>query len=292
MSMKSKMVRYWGLASAVLVLAPITAVAATTGAQASSDAPPRYTTVSTNDISLPNNDGTFGIATCPEGTVVLGGGAYIASSSVQTGINASFEYGQRAWEAVANNFSGAATTFNVYAVCAKRPHGYEYLVSPLVSNPAGDQTSATLNCPGDDYVLGGGVFDEDPAFSVGLASSYPNPGLDGWTAAVSNFSGTNSEFEVVAVCASPSVGWMSRAYEEESPVTSDPAGTQVGLIEDCNKGQTVALTGGIQSSNTTNLRIEMKTTQPFPASGAGWKAGENNDTGYGTTLTAYVLCGN
>jgi hypothetical protein len=55
-------------------------------------------------------------------------------------------------------------------------------------------------------------------------------------------------------------------------------------------GSAVVLGGGNQSSDTTNLRIEMKTTQPFPASGTSWKSGENNDTSVNTTLTAYAIC--
>jgi hypothetical protein len=47
---------------------------------------------------------------------------------------------------------------------------------------------------------------------------------------------------------------------------------------------------GNQSSDTTNLRIEIKATQPFPASGTSWKSGENNDTSANTTLTSYAIC--
>jgi hypothetical protein len=51
----------------------------------------------------------------------------------------------------------------------------------------------------------------------------------------------------------------------------------------------VVLGGGNQSSNTTNLRVEIKATQPFPASGTSWKSGENNDTSANTTLTSYAI---
>jgi hypothetical protein len=275
---------YSGLACAALVLAPTTAAVAETGLLTAPKAGPAgYVTVSSKPISLPSNDGTFGEAHCPKGKVVLSGGAYIASGSVMAGINASFPLGKSTWEAVANNFSGAATTFNVYAVCAKRPKGYEQAVSALVTNPAGDQTSANESCRTGDVVTGGGTFDEDPGFSVGMSSSYPGTSAS-WTAAVSNFSGRSSQYEVIAVCASPFAH-----YAIPSSSASDPAGTQKGIIENCSGGA-VVLGGGNQSSNTSNLRIEMKTTQPFPASGAGWKSGENNDTAAGTTLTSYAIC--
>jgi hypothetical protein len=286
MRMRNRILLYSGLASTVLVLAPVTGAAAETGLPAAgvaAGAPPGYVIKSTSGISLPNNDGTFGMAKCPKGTVVLSGGAYITSSSVKAGINASFPAGQRIWEAVANNFSGTATTFSVYAVCAKRPQGYEQLTGAEVSNPAGDQDSGAENCPAGDVVLGGGAFDDDPSFSVGMSSSYPSTS-GSWTAAVSNFSTTDSQFEAIALCASP-----FPHYAIPATSASDPAGVQKGIIQDCT-GKAVVLGGGNQSSNTTNLRIEMKATQPFPASGTGWKSGENNDTGSSTTLTSYAIC--
>ncbi len=273
------------LALAATVLLPAEAAAAATGHPAPqvTHAPPKYVIKTVSGISLPNNDGTFGVAKCPKDTVVLSGGAYIASFSVMTGINASFPAGQRSWEAVANNFSGAATTFSVYAVCARRPAGYEQLIGDIISNPAGDQDSGTENCRTGDVIIGGGVFDDDPGFSVGVASSYPGTSAS-WTAAVSNFSTRDSEFEVEAVCASP-----LPHYAIPSTSVSDPAGEQRGVIQDC-KAPAVVLGGGNQSSNTTRLRIEVKATQPYPASGTSWKSGENNDTTASTTLTSYAIC--
>jgi hypothetical protein len=289
MSMRKRMLLYSGLACTVLVLASTTAAAATPGAPApriATDAPPGYVIKTTSGISLPNNKEKSGLATCPKGTVVLSGGAYIASSSVMTGINSSFPnpFNDHVWEAVANNFSGAGTTFNVYAVCAKHPKGYELLSGNDVSNPAGDQDRATENCPTGDVILGGGVNDElSSSVSIGMASSYPSSSAS-WTAAVSNFSTKGDTFVVVAVCAS-----AFPHYAIPSTSASVPAGVQKGIIQDC-AAPAVVLGGGNQSSNTTNLRIEMKTTQPFPASGTSWKSGENNDTSAGTTLTSYAIC--
>ena len=286
MSMRNRILLYSGLVCTGLVLTPTTAAAARTGLAAAgvaTHAPPGYVIKTHSGISLPNNGANTGMATCPKGKVVLSGGAYIASTSVMTGINTSIADGQRKWVATANNFSGAATTFNVYAVCAKRPNGYRQLTGSVVSNPAGDQDSATENCPAGDVVFGGGVSSDDLSFSVGAASSYPATS-GSWTAAVSNFSTTDGEFEVSAVCGSP-----LPHYAIPSTSASDPAGVQKGLIRHC-KAPAVVLGGGNKSSNTTSLRIEMKATQPFPASGTSWKSGENNDTASGTTLTSYAIC--
>jgi hypothetical protein len=290
MSMRNKILLYAGVACTVLVLAPATAGAAQTGLPAArfgTDAPSGYVTVSTNGITVASNAEMAGEATCPQGTVVLGGGAYIASTSVMTAINDSQPVpgssgDDSTWYAFVNNFSSAATTFNVYAVCATTPPGYQQVVGTTVNNPAGDQDSGTVNCPAGDVVLGGGA-SNTAGISFGMASSYPSSETS-WTATVSNFSGRDGEFEPVAVCAAAYPG-----YAIASTSASDPAGVQKGIIQDC-PSPAVVLGGGNQSSNTANLRIEMKTTQPFPVSGTSWKSGENNDTAAGTTLTSYAVC--
>jgi hypothetical protein len=284
---------YSGLACAVLMLAAPTmaAAAVTTAAPApkvATDSPPGYTTVSTNGISLPAGTFASGAARCPSGTVVLSGGAYIKSRSVKTGIELTSPDGDGAWFVVASNFSSAATTFNVYAVCATQPDFYAQVFGAAVSNPAGDQDSASVYCDAGigDVVLGGGSSGPNVySTSVGLTSSYPN-GEDGWTATESNFSSGNVLFGAVVIC-----GYVPNfpSYATPSTWASDPAGKQKGIVQKC-AAPAVALGGGNKSSNTTNLRILMKATQPFPASGTGWKSGENNDTSAGTTLTSYAIC--
>jgi hypothetical protein len=284
----NRILLYAGLACTVLALAP--AAAAATDARgaavwAAARTPPGYVIKTVSNISLPNNTTETGRVTCPKSKVVLSGGGYIASSSVMTGINSSYPKNNRTWVVDANNFSGATTTFNVYAVCAEQPMGYVQLESSPIDNSAGQQTSATMGCGTGDVILGGGAISGFNITSVVMTSSYPNSSAS-WTAAVSNFSESGSVFGVVVICASASA-FLSYAIPSTS--ASDPAGTQKGIIQACT-APAVVLGGGNQSSNTTNLRISIKTTQPFPASGTSWKSGENNDTGFGTTLTSYAIC--
>jgi hypothetical protein len=287
MSTRNKILLYSALACGLLVLAPAVASAADTGVSVvrpAVDAPPGYVTESTNNLSLPNNANEEGTATCPEGTVVLSGGAYIASFSVKAGINSSFPENNRTWTASANNFSGAATTFNVYVVCANKPPGYvrSNAASP-VSNPAGDQNSSSMSCPAGDVLFGGGVAAGSDSVSVAMTSSYPASSTS-WKVAVSNFSGIGETFTEHVIC-----GKALPGYAISATSASDPAGTQKGIIQDCI-APAVVLGGGNQSSNTANLRIMIKTSQPLPVSGISWKSGENNDTSAGTTLTSYAIC--
>ena len=54
---------------------------------------------------------------------VLGGGSLSASGSVAVNINSSFPSGN-GWRTDQNTNTSAATTFNVYAICGKKPKGY------------------------------------------------------------------------------------------------------------------------------------------------------------------------
>jgi hypothetical protein len=286
MSLGNRILLYAGLACTVLGLAPAMAAAAQAGAPAvrtAVDAPPGYIIKTVSNISLPDNTTGTRRVTCPKGKVVLSGGAYIASSSVMTGINSSYPMTKRTWVVFANNFSGAATTFNVYAVCANEPAGYAQLESSPVFNPPGQQTSGTMDCGSGDVLLGGGVITNSLITSVAMTSSYPATSAS-WSAAVSNFSESADGFGVVVICAQALTNYAIRTTS-----ASDPAGVQKGIIQDCTP-PAVVLGGGNQSSNTTNLRISIKTTQPFPAKGTSWKSGENNDTSSGTTLTSYAIC--
>jgi hypothetical protein len=285
MSLWKRTLLYVGLACAVLGLAPAAAGAATgmPAVRAGTDAPPGYLTKSISDISLLANASQMDLITCPKGTVVLSGGAYIASGSLMTGINSSYPMNDRTWVVTANNFSSAATTFNMYAVCADEPTGYVQLESSPVFNAPGDQTSGSMACGAGDVVLGGGLIANTALTSIDMTSSYPATSTS-WTAAESNFSESSDGFGVVVICAQALPN-----YAIPSTSASDPAGVQKGIIQDC-ASPAVVLGGGNQSSNTSNLRITIKTTQPFPTSGTSWKSGENNDTSFGTTLTSYAIC--
>jgi hypothetical protein len=281
--MRKKILLFAGLACTVLVLAP-TAATASPAPRPAIDTPPGYKTVSTKSISLPNLTNKSATAKCPAGTVVLSGGAFIASSSVQTGINASGPAGSTGWTAFVNNFSGAATTFNVYAVCATKPAGYAQASSGSVGNDAGTQTSVSANCPSSSDLVTGGGAAADGRIMIDMTSSYPGAPTD-WVAAVSNASPVNENINAVAVCVSnTATGFSDYALQPSAPAP-DPSKKQQSITEACIAGMPVG--GGNQSSNITSVGVAMRGTRPF---GPAWRAGENNNSPTGTHLTAWAIC--
>jgi hypothetical protein len=280
--MRSKILLYSGLACTVLVLAPTTVAAAATGPPAgrpAADFPALTVTIPL--IPLPSGVDVSGTATCPAGTVVLSGGAYIAFPGVRTAINASAPAGTTAWKAYANNFSGVATTFTVYAVCAPKPAGYTRQMGSSFGNLPGTQTAAGAACPGTDVVTGGGVIDTHNV-KIDMASSYP-AASDEWIAAVSNNSLAADFIKAVAICASPAA---FPGYAIQTTTAPNPAGAQTSLTENCT-APAVPLGGGNQTSATASTGIWMKATRPF---GAAWRGGENNDTDLVPNLTVYAIC--
>ena len=103
-------------------------------------------TVSNSNPNLPNNADEEGPVRCPQGTVVLSGGACLKSH--QPGRRVSIPHTRRIPPGLPSpTTSAAGTTFNVYTVCATEPAGYEQEPGSPASHPAGDQYGATINCP-------------------------------------------------------------------------------------------------------------------------------------------------
>src|SRR4051794_17027232 len=91
--------------------------------------PPRgYVVVTTPLLASASGTQQRGTVDCPRGTVPLGGGATVFSTSMRATINSSFPFG-RGWAADVNNASGETTAFDVRVVCATRPTGYAVVTS-------------------------------------------------------------------------------------------------------------------------------------------------------------------
>jgi len=86
---------------------------------------PGYQYVVSASIANPNNAQTFGSVFCPDGRPVTGGGVFHFSGSVNAEVNSTFpidggdadSVSDDGWGAWVNNHSGAASSFQVWAIC-------------------------------------------------------------------------------------------------------------------------------------------------------------------------------
>jgi hypothetical protein len=274
------------LAGFVLAGTTVSADTATPGAMNVAK-PAGYTIVASAPYTLPNGSLVPGSATCPKKkgvqTVPLSGGALIDSSNLLANINSSYP-SATAWHAEADNLSGAATMFTVYAVCANKPAGYQQQQSASVSNPADTQNGAGYLCPKGDVVTGGGALSSTASAQINLNSSWP-AGTTEWYVYMNNASTTSTSFTMFRVCAKLNVKKTHFMLVAGTPV-ANPAGHDDGTSVFCPNGLS-SIGGGVVSGAGGGLDTDLNTTFPFTG---GWGGDENNGGTANPTLTGYVLC--
>ena len=95
----------------------------------------------------------------------------VTSSSTAASINSSYPTAT-GWAADVNNASGSATTFAVYAVCAKQPRRYQRLTGVAFTVQAFSQ-NGTAWPAAKAAPLGGGGYSDSGALTANLNSSLP-----------------------------------------------------------------------------------------------------------------------
>ena len=141
---------------------------------------------------------TRAAATCPTGTVPLGGGGFTSSSDTADNMNATAPNG-RSWVIRENNASATDATIGAIAVCGKM-HGYRVVKGKPFPVVHGLEAGSFAACPAPTVPIGGGVFSGSKDVNVNFAGSFPS--AHEWDAFVNN----STEFDIVstaaAVCAS------------------------------------------------------------------------------------------
>ena len=193
-----------GIAAAALLsvaaVAPAPAAAAPHSPAAISAAhPPGYKIVRTGLLNAP--PGTFdsgGSVACPAGTVVWGGGVVFHAVGFSLNVNTSQPAGSTGWEARVNNSGTATVQFQVDAICANKPVGYQ-LVVKTVDNPPNVQSHASVACPSPKVLLGGGTLSSADQVTAFLTSAWP-PGPARFTGYMFNGTTSDQSFTVEAIC--------------------------------------------------------------------------------------------
>jgi hypothetical protein len=185
------------------------------------------------------------------------------------------------WRADVNNASGADTTFDVYAVCAKAPRYYQVVESSPIANPAFGEANATAACPVGTKVLGGGAYSESGDTAVDINTTIPQS--NAWRVDMNNGSAFSTAYEVYAVCAHKPGGYIVQTGSQ----VAAPAGQQTLANVTC-PAPTVPLGGGVYSSSSSTL-VNVNTTIPSTPIN-GWETYVNNASPSAATITASVIC--
>jgi hypothetical protein len=223
-----------------------------------------------------------GTVTCPAGTVVFCGGV-LDGNSTALNVNSSFPLGDGSgWAADVNNAGAADTSFQVQAVCAKKPRKYQVIESGAFAVIAGSQASGAQTCPKRTVVLGGGSTSSSSSVNVNINSTYPFSDGSAWLIWQNNTSSSGSTFAVFAIC-----GHSPRGYNINVGLpTPNPPFQQANASVPCGAGK--PLSGGAFSSANSNA-VDMSSS--VPAGASSWSVDENN-TGFitGATIQAYAVC--
>jgi hypothetical protein len=158
----------------------------------------KYQIVESSPFANPADTQSSGSVTCPGRTVPLGGGALSQSGSVAVNMNTTIPFG-RGWRTDMNNNTTPATTFEVFAVCARQPRNYTVVTGTPVTNPGFTQTLATATCPAPTVPLGGGAFSGSSSPAVDLNTTFPSG--NNWDVYEDNTAIGSTSLTAYAVCA-------------------------------------------------------------------------------------------
>jgi hypothetical protein len=246
------------------------------GPQMPGTPPPGYVTANSGPLVAHHNGQTNGQATCPAGTVPLGGG--VSGANVTT-LNTSQPIGT-SWVGHVNNPTGSDTGFVVEAICATLPNHYHVKAASTIV-PAFSQARLTVACPQLSLPLGGGATAASTSTLVNLNSSFPI--TTGWVADVDNASSAAVAASVFVVC-----GKEKGYIVTHGPTTTNPAGAVTRVMASCPSPTVPIGGGGLSSSFSTS--VYMVVTALTTASGGGWVAYEHNASTAAAALSAYAIC--
>lgn len=205
---------------------------------------------------------------------------FVTSGNVLANVNSSFPNGVT-WNADVNNASGFDTTYDVWAVCAKKHSQYIQVSSNAVTVAAGTTSGAIASCPSGTRILGGGAVSASFDLASNMNSSLPY--RNSWFAEMNNGGTSSQTFRTYAVCSAYS---LKTGYKVHVGLTvTDASGTQTEASVSCPHGQ-VPLEGGV-STGSLSTSINVNTSEP---TSTGWLVAENNASGFDTSMTPYVIC--
>jgi hypothetical protein len=135
-------------------------------------------------------------ATCPAGSVVVGG-AFVTASNGSLQLYNSSKSGN-GWQIWVKNVTSGDPLFNVYAICLSGTSGTVSDPMTSVSVPANDYEHGITMCPAGSYVTGGGF-----AINHGEYIYNTSPSGNGWQNYVDNPTSDPLQMYTYAICYNP-----------------------------------------------------------------------------------------
>ena len=135
-------------------------------------------------------------ATCPAGSVVVGG-AFVTASNGSLQLYNSSRSGN-GWQIWVRNTTSGDPLFNVYAICLSGTSGTVADPVTTVSVPANDHKQGITMCPAGSFVTGGGF-----AINHGEYIYNTSPSGNGWQNFVDNPTADQLAMYTYAICYTP-----------------------------------------------------------------------------------------
>ncbi len=238
-------------------------------------------------------------ATCPAGTRVVGGGAYLSGSSLETEIKSSAPYDgvsdndtrpDDGWGA-AGNAGPTQETLTTHAICAERRH-IRYASAKRVVG-FGTERSATAECPRGMVAISGGIKTPHNALTqIRLMSSGP-AGARRWTGRIVNDTLGSINMRTWAICADA----KTRTASSFNGVPVFLADTQDSMTTPACSSPKYGVTGIAAAVIGTPSGTEIATLIPVdldadadPSPNDGAKAWFNNQSGSAQQMSVAAIC--
>ena len=212
------------------------------------------------------------VATCPAGTVVIGGG-HVLRSPVGMVIDVSrpASVGQ-GWQVHGFNPNTNNFDFDIEALCATvRDH---QLVSNSVVVQPGQQADATASCPAGKASTGGG----GSAPGLVINASQPISSGQGWQVRAVNTTGSAQAVTAHAVCATAPSAEIATVSARVQP------GTRVEGGAPCPAGK-LGTGGGFSFGPATDLSLFVSAPD-----NTGWDVRADNRGAVARDVTAFAVC--
>jgi hypothetical protein len=160
--------------------------------------PKGYTQVESAVVPNPAGTQSQAVATCPAGTMPLGGGGFTSSSSTDNNMNGTAPSG-KSWIVRQNNAGTTDATIGAIAVCGKM-HGYRVVKGKPFPVDLGLEAGSFAACPAPTVPIGGGVVSGSKSVFVDFPGSFPTG--NEWDSFINNSTEGPITSTAVVVCAS------------------------------------------------------------------------------------------